>query len=294
MTWPRPATSRSPRSSTTAMPRLAAGSNATRPAAGGLRLPEPLGREQALDDAAACIGWLNAQPTVERIAMIGFSAGGHLSYLAACRLAIDRTAVLYGGWLPTTDIPMSRPSPTLELTPGIRGRMLYLVGEDDALIDAGATPPDQRRAREARASSTTWSATPAPSTRSSGPARPPSIGRPAMMPGRAFWACWRTSAQTHQAETGVLSLRPFPWRSTLASGHPDREHGSPRPLRWLIIVVTVIVALTVGWPLVSLAVSDNQPVAAGQPLTIGPGRLSFGHVHSRAGLDAPQCRDQHD
>jgi hypothetical protein len=57
----------------------------------------------------------------------------------------------------------------------------------------------------------------------------------------------------------------------LASGHPDREHGSPRPLRWLIIVVTVIVALTVGWPVVSLAVSDDQPVAAGQPLTIGPG-----------------------
>src|SRR5277367_4807360 len=50
-----------------------------------------LGREQALDDAAACIGWLNAQPAVERIAMIGFSAGGHLGYLAACRLAIDRT-----------------------------------------------------------------------------------------------------------------------------------------------------------------------------------------------------------
>jgi len=56
----------------------------------------------------------------------------------------------------------------------------------------------------------------------------------------------------------------------LPSGHPDREHGSPRPLRSLIIVVTVIVVLTVGWPLVSLAVSDNQPVAAGQPLTIGP------------------------
>jgi hypothetical protein len=56
----------------------------------------------------------------------------------------------------------------------------------------------------------------------------------------------------------------------LPSGHPDREHGSPRPLRWLIIVVTVIVALTVGWPVVSLAVSDDHPVAAGQPLTIGP------------------------
>ena len=60
----------------------------------------------------------------------------------------------------------------------------------------------------------------------------------------------------------------------MASGHPDspdREHGSPRPLRWLIVVVTVIVALTVGWPLVSRAVSDNQPALAGQPLTIGPG-----------------------
>jgi hypothetical protein len=58
---------------------------------------------------------------------------------------------------------------------------------------------------------------------------------------------------------------------TVPSGHPDREHRSPRPLRWLIIVVTVIVVLTVGWPLVSLAVSDDQPVAAGRALTIGPG-----------------------
>lgn len=69
--------------------------------------------------------------------MIGFSAGGHLAYLAACLLPIDRTAVLYGGWLTSTDIPLSRPTPTLDLTPGISGRLLYLVGEDDFLIDAG-------------------------------------------------------------------------------------------------------------------------------------------------------------
>ena len=95
-----------------------------------------LGRRQALNDAAACAGWLSSQPPVEQIAMVGFSAGGHLSYLAACQLPISRTAVLYGGWLPTTDIPMSQPSPTLDLTPGIRGRLLYLVGADDSLIDA--------------------------------------------------------------------------------------------------------------------------------------------------------------
>jgi carboxymethylenebutenolidase len=45
--------------------------------------------------------------------------------------------VLYGGWLPSTDIPLSQPSPTLDLTPGITGRILYIVGENDTLIDAG-------------------------------------------------------------------------------------------------------------------------------------------------------------
>jgi len=96
-----------------------------------------LTRQQALDDTAAAIGWLRSQPAIEQVAMIGFSVGGHLSYLAACQLPVSRTAVLYGGWLPTTGIPMSQPSPTLELTAGIRGRILYLVGEDDTLIDAG-------------------------------------------------------------------------------------------------------------------------------------------------------------
>jgi len=99
-----------------------------------------LQRQQAIDDTAAGIAWLRSQPGIERIAMVGFSAGGHLAFLAACSLEIDRTAVLYGGWLPVTDIPLSQPTPTLELTPGIGGRLLYLVGEDDFLIDA-----DQRR-----------------------------------------------------------------------------------------------------------------------------------------------------
>jgi carboxymethylenebutenolidase len=103
----------------------------------GFKLLHRLHRDQALADVAAGIGWLRSQPAIGRIAMVGFSAGGHLSYLAACRLPIAAAAVLYGGWLPTTDIPMSQPTPTLDLTPGITGRLLYLVGEEDALIDAG-------------------------------------------------------------------------------------------------------------------------------------------------------------
>ncbi len=70
-----------------------------------------LGREQALADAAAALAWLRSQPGIARTAVVGFSAGGHLAYLAACRLPVARTAVLYGGWLASTDIPMSRPSP---------------------------------------------------------------------------------------------------------------------------------------------------------------------------------------
>ena len=85
---------------------------------------------------AAATAWLRTQPGIERVAVVGFSAGGHLAYLAACRLPVARTAVLYGGWLTVTDIPLSQPGPTLELTPGITGRVLYLVGEDDMLISA--------------------------------------------------------------------------------------------------------------------------------------------------------------
>ena len=96
-----------------------------------------LRREQALADVAAGLAWLRSEPGIERVALVGFSAGGHLAYLAACRLPVSRTAVLYGGWLPSTDIAMSQPTPTLDLTPGITGRILFLVGEDDTLIDAG-------------------------------------------------------------------------------------------------------------------------------------------------------------
>jgi carboxymethylenebutenolidase len=105
----------------------------------GFKYLHRLEREHALADAEAALGWLTAQPGIKQTAIVGFSAGGHLAYLAACRLPIARVAVLYGGWLPSTAIPMSRPTPTLTLTPGIAGRLVYLVGDRDALIG-----PDER------------------------------------------------------------------------------------------------------------------------------------------------------
>jgi carboxymethylenebutenolidase len=101
----------------------------------GFTLLHRMTRAGALADVGAAIDYLRAQAGINDIAMIGFSAGGHLAYLAATQLPIDRTIVLYGGWLASTDIELSRPGPTVTLTPGITGRLLYLVGGADALID---------------------------------------------------------------------------------------------------------------------------------------------------------------
>ena len=95
-----------------------------------------LSRQHAIDDTAAAIAWLRAQPGIERIAVTGFSAGGHLAFLAACSLDIDLTAVLYGGWLTGTGRAAEPASPDARPGTGIGGRLLYLVGEDDFLITA--------------------------------------------------------------------------------------------------------------------------------------------------------------
>lgn len=103
-----------------------------------------LTRDQAVQDVRATISHLTARDdTAPKTAMVGFSLGGHIAYLAATQLDLAATAVLYGGWIPTRDILSSQPEPTLTLTPGIAdrgGRLLFLVGDEDQLI-----PPDQRR-----------------------------------------------------------------------------------------------------------------------------------------------------
>jgi len=69
--------------------------------------------------------------------MVGLSVGGHVAYLAATEFDLPAVAVSYGGWLPTTDIPLGRPEPTLARTAKITGRLLILVGEDDQVVPEG-------------------------------------------------------------------------------------------------------------------------------------------------------------
>jgi carboxymethylenebutenolidase len=71
------------------------------------------------------------------ISILRFSFGGHIAYLAATQMSLASAAVLYAGWLPVTDIPLSQPEPTLSLTPGIAahgGQILLLLGDADHVI----------------------------------------------------------------------------------------------------------------------------------------------------------------
>jgi carboxymethylenebutenolidase len=105
----------------------------------GFELLHQLTREDALRDVRAAIDYLRTRGS-DRIGMVGLSVGGHLAYLAASEFDLAAAVILYGGWIPTTDIPLSQPQPTLARTPGITGRLLVLVGEHDQVIS-----PEQRR-----------------------------------------------------------------------------------------------------------------------------------------------------
>lgn len=101
----------------------------------GFALLHDLTREQALADVAAGLDYLHAAGCA-RVGMVGLSVGGHVAYLAASVLDLPAVVVAYGGWIPTTDIPLSQPEPTLAATAGITGRVLFLVGDNDQLIAA--------------------------------------------------------------------------------------------------------------------------------------------------------------
>jgi carboxymethylenebutenolidase len=98
----------------------------------GFELLDTLTRDGALADVEAAMTYTAS----DKVAMIGCSAGGHIAYLAAAELGLTATAVFYGGWLTGTELPISRPEPTLSLTPAITGKLLYVVGDADHAVPA--------------------------------------------------------------------------------------------------------------------------------------------------------------
>jgi carboxymethylenebutenolidase len=105
----------------------------------GFELLGQLTRDDVLDDLGAAIAFLGER-SFRFAGVVGLSVGGHVAYLAACRLTVPATVVLYGGWIPTTDIAISRPAPTIAETATMSGRLLVLVGTEDPVV-----PADHRR-----------------------------------------------------------------------------------------------------------------------------------------------------
>jgi carboxymethylenebutenolidase len=105
--------------------------------AGGMKLLGALRADEMVGDARAAIAWLRAQPFVrgDRIGCMGFCIGGHMTYLTACETDVRAAASFYGGGIAGPKGPGGAPS-TLSRTPGIRGRMLCLMGGKDAHIPA--------------------------------------------------------------------------------------------------------------------------------------------------------------
>lgn len=118
----------------------------------GFELLHQFTRQQATNDVRAVMTYLRDEGKCSKIGMVGFSVGGHIAYLAATQLDLKATVAFYPGWLLSEDIPLSRPIPTLSLTPGMAdhdGYLLLLVGEQDSLIPAAQRETIARELRAA-------------------------------------------------------------------------------------------------------------------------------------------------
>lgn len=110
----------------------------------GFELLGEVTRATVRDDVQATLSWLRDH-RAGRTAMVGVSVGGHLAYYAATRFPFAATVALYPTFLTGTELPLGRPEPTLDLTAGISGRLLMIVGDQDHIITA-----EQRHAIAAR------------------------------------------------------------------------------------------------------------------------------------------------
>ncbi|MFR9772595.1 dienelactone hydrolase family protein [Nocardia sp. SC052] len=72
----------------------------------------------------------------DRVGMLGFSLGGHVTYFAATRLPLRAAAIYYPGWVPDSGMALSVPDPLSVATPGITARLALFFGGQDHIIDA--------------------------------------------------------------------------------------------------------------------------------------------------------------
>ncbi|GAA4304683.1 dienelactone hydrolase family protein [Compostibacter hankyongensis] len=97
-----------------------------------------LTRQHVWTDTDAAIASLKSMPGFNhKIGIVGFSVGGHMAFLAAAKFPFSAVACFYGGWLTNTEIPISRPDPTVTLTKDLvanGSRLIYFAGGKDPHI----------------------------------------------------------------------------------------------------------------------------------------------------------------
>ena len=104
--------------------------------AAGIAAMQKLDADQMIADARAALAFLRAQPgTTQKVGVMGFCIGGHMTYLTAAETDVAAAASFYGGGIAAKQGPGGKPTP-IHRTNKIKGRILCLFGGKDAMIDA--------------------------------------------------------------------------------------------------------------------------------------------------------------
>lgn len=100
----------------------------------GMELIPKLTRAAVSADLQATFATLRARQDVrgDRIGCMGFCIGGHIAYYAAATTDVRATASFYGGGIAA--FGLGEPTPTVELTKGIRGKIVCFFGAQDSMI----------------------------------------------------------------------------------------------------------------------------------------------------------------
>lgn len=103
--------------------------------AAGIAEMGKLRADQMIADARGALAWLRARDDVraDRIGVMGFCIGGHMTYLTAAETDVAAAASFYGGGIAAPQGPGGAPSP-IQRTEKIRGHILCLFGGKDAMI----------------------------------------------------------------------------------------------------------------------------------------------------------------
>jgi len=114
----------------------------------GIAQMQKLHADQMIADARAAVAYLRGRPdTTDKIGVMGFCIGGHMTYLTAAETDVAAAASFYGGGIAAPQGPGGQPAP-IHRTNKIRGKVLAVFGGKDAMIPASQVDAIRAALRE--------------------------------------------------------------------------------------------------------------------------------------------------